>query len=90
MEKPPQTNNVSDVVSAIVWSRQLSQKIQSNQKVAQSLFGELSTLQKFDGECRDLCAQIKDYEDNLFNKWSANITKALSNPNEKLKYQMSG
>jgi len=26
MEKPPQTNNVSDVISAIVWSRQLSQK----------------------------------------------------------------
>ena len=34
MEKPPQTNNVSDVVSAIVWARQISQKIQSNQKVA--------------------------------------------------------
>lgn len=24
MEKPPQTNNVSDVISAVVWSRQLS------------------------------------------------------------------
>ena len=27
MEKPPQTNNVSDTVSAIVWARQLSQKV---------------------------------------------------------------
>ena len=47
-------------------------------------------MKKFDTECKDLCAQIKDYEDNYFNKWLAGIQKALSNPTEKLKYQMSG
>jgi len=38
MERPPQTNNASDVVCAVVWSRQISQKVQANMKMAQSLF----------------------------------------------------
>jgi len=90
LERPPQTNNASDVVSAIVWARQLSQKILSNMKVAQSLFGDLASLQKYESECKELCSQIKNYEDDLFNKWSANISKALNNPQERLKYEMTG
>ena len=30
VEKPPQCQNVSPVISAIIWARQLSQKIESN------------------------------------------------------------
>lgn len=36
-EKPPQSSNVSDTVSAIIWSRQLKLKIQNNLKVAKGL-----------------------------------------------------
>jgi len=51
------------VVSSVVWARQLAQKVQANQKAAQSLFQDLATLQKFDSECKDICAQIKEFED---------------------------
>lgn len=90
IEKPPQTNNSSDVISAIVWARQISSKIQSNQKVAQSLFGDLASLQKYESECQDICASIKAYEDDKFGRWRQGIEKALNNPQEKLKYQMTG
>ena len=80
MEKPPQTNNVSDIISAIVWSRQLSQKLISNQKTAQSLFGDLPSMERFDRDCKDVCQSIKDYEDGLFNNWHNSILKAINNP----------
>jgi len=90
MEKPPQSANVSDTVSAIIWSRQLSQKISSNMKVAQSLFADISTIAKFSTDSQDLCKSIKIYETQLFDKWINSIKKALADPNERQKYEMSG
>ena len=46
MEKPPQCQNVSPVISAIIWARQLSQKIESNSMAAKSLFMGVPALQK--------------------------------------------
>jgi hypothetical protein len=66
MEKPPQSSNVSDTVSAIIWSRQLAQKLQANMKLAQSLFADISSLPKFVSDSGDLCKAIKIYEKNLF------------------------
>ncbi len=83
MEKPPQTNNVSDVVSAIVWARQLSQKTQSNQKLASQLFGDLASMSRFDQDCKDVITQIKEYEDGQFSKWHNSILKAINDPNQK-------
>jgi hypothetical protein len=37
-EKPPQCQNVSPIISDIIWARQLSQKIKSNITAAQSMF----------------------------------------------------
>jgi len=47
MEKPPQTANVSDTVGGIIWSRQMSQKIMNNLRVAQGLFGDIQSIEKF-------------------------------------------
>jgi hypothetical protein len=90
MEKPPQSANVSETVSAIIWSRQLSQKLTSNNKVAQSLFADISSIAKFSSDSNDLCKAIKIYEKQLFEKWIDNIKKALADTNERQKYEMSG
>lgn len=55
MEKPPQSQNVSDTVGAIIWSRQMSLKLQQNFKAAQGLFGDLNGIQKLSSETQDLC-----------------------------------
>ena len=47
-------------------------------------------MQRFDNDCKDICQLIKDYEDGLFAKWHNTILKALNDPNQKHKYQMSG
>jgi len=90
MEKPPQSANVSDTVSAIIWSRQLFLKIQSNLKVASGLFGDLNAIQRLQQDSQDLIKQIKSFEENLFEKWIETIKRALNNPNEAHKYQMTG
>lgn len=34
MEKPPQSQNASETVGALIWARQLGLKLQQNQKAA--------------------------------------------------------
>jgi hypothetical protein len=69
-------------VSAIIWSRQLSLKLQSNLKAAQTMFNDISGMQKLSQDNQDLCKQIKSFEDDLFLKWSDLIKKALNDPNQ--------
>lgn len=88
-DRPPQTMNASETISAIVWARQLSQKVQSNLKAAQQLFGDLQGLAKYGQSAKDVCEQIKDYEQGQFDKWAGNIQRAMQS-NEKTKYQLSG
>ena len=54
LEKPPQCQNVSPVISAIIWARQLNQKIESNSMAAKSLFMGVPALQKLLSEATDL------------------------------------
>jgi len=82
MERPPQSQNVSDTVSAIIWSRQLSQKLQSNLKAAQAMFSDISGMSRLAQENQDLCKSIKSFEDDLFQKWSDAIKRALNDPNQ--------
>ena len=58
MEKPPQCQNVSAVISNIIWARQLSQKIDSNRMAAQSLFMDLPELRELVAEANDLRLSI--------------------------------
>ena len=44
VEKPPQCQNTSPTISAIIWARHLSQKIESNMSAAESLFKDLDIL----------------------------------------------
>jgi len=47
-------------------------------------------MQRLDQECKDICQHIKDYEDGLFSRWHNTILKAINDPNQKQKFQMSG
>ena len=47
MERPPQSVNVSDTVSKVIWAKQLQQKVLSNLKIAQSLFQDMKSLEKY-------------------------------------------
>jgi len=54
MEKPPQCQNVSPTISAIIWARQLFQKIDSNMIAAKSLFSDIPALKKLISEAQEL------------------------------------
>jgi len=82
MEKPPQCQNVSPVISAIIWARQLSQKIDSNIMAAKSLFMDLPALKKLVAEATDLRQNINSYERGLFDEWQNNILSVLKDPNQ--------
>jgi Dynein heavy chain, N-terminal region 1 len=69
MEKPPQCQNVSPFISAIIWASQLSQKIESNITAAKSLFMDLPNLKKLVSEANDLRQNISVYERGLFEQW---------------------
>jgi hypothetical protein len=43
-EKPPQCQNVSPIISEIIWARQLSKKINSNIVAAKSMFKDIQAL----------------------------------------------
>jgi hypothetical protein len=90
MEKPPQCQNVSPVISAIIWARQLSQKIESNTLAAKSLFLDLPALKKLVQEASDLRQSIGAYERGLFEEWQSNILAVLKDPDQAKKYQMTG
>jgi dynein heavy chain 2, cytosolic len=90
MEKPPQCQNVSPVISAIIWARQLSQKIDSNLQAAKSLFMDLPSLQRLVAAATDLRASISAYERGRFEDWQRNILAVLQDPNQQKKYQMTG
>lgn len=80
LEKPPQSQNVSDTISGIIWARQLLLKIQSNLKAATGLFSDVPAHGRLANVTQDLCKSITAYEESLFRKWLENIKKALSNP----------
>lgn len=82
MEKPPQCQNVSPVISAIIWARQLSQKIESNILAARSLFMDLPALQGLVRGADELRKNIKSYERGLFEEWQNNILSVLKDPNQ--------
>ena len=66
MEKPPQSTNVTETVSAIIWSRQLSLKVQNNLKLSKGLFSDLGGMKRLEADSSDLCESIKEFETNLF------------------------
>jgi uncharacterized protein YegL len=46
MDRPPQTNNVSEIISFIVWAKQLSLRVHSNSDIAKSLFPDIQQTSK--------------------------------------------
>ena len=89
-EKPPQSSNVSDTVSAIIWSRQLKLKIQNNLKVSNGLLADLSGMRNLESASKEIIGAIDDFENNLFTDWVEGIKRAMQNPSEKAKFEMSG
>ena len=47
-------------------------------------------MDRFDRDCKDVCQAFKEYEDGLFNNWHNTILKAINNPSQTEKFQMSG
>jgi dynein heavy chain 2 len=89
-DKPPLANNMSEVVSSILWARQLSQKVDSNKKLCQSMLGDLRNIEKYNTLCEEFAVGIKEFENEQFKKWRDDIEGALNNKNEPLALQMSG
>ena len=89
-EKPPQSSNVSETVSAIIWSRQLMLKIQNNLKVAKGLLADLSGMMNLESASGEIIRAIKDFENNLFSTWVDEIKRAMQDPTSKAQFEMSG
>lgn len=80
-ERPPQYQNSSPVVSAMVWVRQYSAKIDSNIKAANSLFSDLEDMNILLGEANKLMKSMKDFEQKLFETWHQNVINIMKDPN---------
>ena len=48
IEKPPQCQNASPVISAIIWARQLKLKIESNMMGARQLFQDVDQMSRLE------------------------------------------
>ena len=85
-DRPPQSSNVSDTVSAIIWSRQLMLKVQNNSKVAKGLLSDLSGMMHLESASNETVRAIKDFENNLFSTWVAGIER-LQNSDERARFE---
>ena len=85
-DRPPQSSNVSDTVSAIIWSRQLMLKVQNNSKVAKGLLSDLSGMMHLESASNETVRAIKDFENNLFATWVAGIER-LQNSDERARFE---
>lgn len=59
-------------------------------QVSKKLLSDLSGMMNLQSASGEIIRAIKDYENNLFNAWVDAIKRAMSNPNEKAKLEMSG
>ena len=89
-EKPPQSQNVSETVSAVIWSRQLMLKIQNNAKIAKGLLADLSNMNSLESASNEIIGTIRQFENNLFNTWVDGIKRAMQDPTQKAKFEMTG
>ena len=77
-------------ISAIIWARQLAQKLESNIVAAKSLFMDLPGLQRLVSAANDLRGDINAYERARFENWQGGVLRVLQDPDHSKKYQMTG
>ena len=65
-------------------------KIQNNLKVAKGLLADLSSMNSLESASNEMMRAIKDFENNLFTTWVDDLNRAMQNPTEKAKFEMSG
>lgn len=69
MELPPQCQNVSPLISAIIWARQFKLKIESNMMGVRQLFKDVEQMQRLEEQAARLMNDIGNYEQKLYGGW---------------------
>jgi len=88
IEKPPQCQNTSPVISAIIWARQFKLKIESNMQAARSLFSDVKTMDELQNQSKVLFKDISQYEKRLYEDWKKTTLGAIQNKREE--FEMTG
>lgn len=81
MDRPPESRYSSKHVSAILWTRQLFTKLQSNFKMAQNLLGDLRKFEDYVRLAQDMTNLMKGYETDQYKDWAEDIKYQMETEN---------
>ena len=73
----PQGKNLPQVVSSIVWTRQLEAKVSDTASTAQLLLADLSSFKSFQQIEVEFQDELRDYQQDLFDSWSRDTQAAI-------------
>jgi len=90
MDKPPESRYSSKHVSAILWTRQLFGKLQSNFKMAQSLLSDLKDSGTYVKLAQDMTNAMKGYETEQYCAWAEEIKQQMETEDSQLALNMAG
>jgi dynein heavy chain 2, cytosolic len=82
--------NMSPIISSIIWSRQLSQKLNRVYNNSEWLLSDLENFKRIRGFKEILGKKIDDFQKQSFMAWSSGIEKAISDKNDPLALDITG
>ena len=90
MESIPQGHNFSKTVNSIIWVRQLSFKLKKMTFAANTFLSDLKKFESFKKNAEEQIESMKEFENEQFDNWKAEILGILKQPNNELCLQLNG
>ena len=82
--------NMSPIISSIIWSRSLLQKINRTFNNSEWLLSDLENFKKLRTIKDSLGKKLEEFQKQNFASWSSSIEKAISNKNDPLALDITG
>lgn len=82
--------NMSPIIANIIWSRQITQKLNRTFANSEWLLSDLENFKRLRGISEALGKKNEDFQKQSFATWSAGIEKAISDKNDPLALDITG
>uniref|UniRef100_H2ZEZ5 Uncharacterized protein n=1 Tax=Ciona savignyi TaxID=51511 RepID=H2ZEZ5_CIOSA len=79
--------NLSEVVSTIIWVRQLEGKLEEILKSSSDILGSLTGFDRFKDGCTKTRDEMNSYRQEQFQSWSGYMMSSLDDPNDPISLQ---
>ncbi|KAL6598153.1 dynein heavy chain and region D6 of dynein motor-domain-containing protein [Neocallimastix sp. 'constans'] len=84
------SKNISNEIENIIWAKQISKKLEDNEKFVKKTLNNLSNSQVYIEESHTLLEEIKRYANNYFEKWNKEMEFMMNDPDSELMLKKSG